>query len=166
MQWLSLKGKTKTLVTDQSLRLNVSAVLIWCWYPREVLESCWSSVYAGAQKKSVLILAKGGLCSRRDELASESEGKQAKSQMPLSSISFYVGGHQKGWPRFRMTLPRLNEPVREIPHRSAQLLVVLVDSRYSQVDSRDQLSQFPLSTPSLALPVFWVLFISCACHSD
>lgn len=56
-----------------------------------------------------------------DELASKSEGKQAKGKKVLSSVSFYVGRLQKVWPRFREGLPTSNDPVKKISHCYAQM---------------------------------------------
>ena len=64
-----------------------------------------------------LIQGKECLHHRVDELASESEGKQAKSKEP---VFFKVGCHQKAWPRFRMGLSASNNLIKKIPHRSAQ----------------------------------------------
>lgn len=46
-----------------------------------------------------------------DEL--ESEGKQAKSESFLLLGPFYVGCHQKEWPRFRVGLPTSNDPIKK-----------------------------------------------------
>lgn len=41
----------------ESMRLDVSAVSVWCWRPGRFLESYWSSVYIGIPKKRVQIPA-------------------------------------------------------------------------------------------------------------
>lgn len=41
-----------------------------------------------------------------------------------SSMSFYVGCHQKAWPRFRVGLPTSNAPIKKIPHTHTQLHVI------------------------------------------
>ena len=95
-QWLSPVGNISNLVV--STRLDVSAVLIWYWSPGGFLGNCWSPVCTGHLRK-VLKPVKESLSNRIDELASESEGKQAKSKFP-SSMYFYVG--HKVWLRFRV----------------------------------------------------------------
>ena len=65
------------------MRLDVSVVPIWCWSPREVLESFRFLVCIGILKKQALIPVKGWFISRVDGLASESEGKQAKRKKCL-----------------------------------------------------------------------------------
>ena len=67
------------------------------------------------------MLAKGFLISRIDELASDSDGKQAKKQK-FSSISFYDSCPQKEQYRFKAGLPTLKDPGKKIPHRHSQLL--------------------------------------------
>jgi hypothetical protein len=53
---------------------------------REVSWKCWSSVYNELSKKVVLILAKECSSHRRDDLASESEDKQAKIKASLFQV--------------------------------------------------------------------------------
>lgn len=68
-------GTQKNLVGVQTLRLGVvSVVPVWCWSPRGFPEGSWSSVYTGTQKKTDSTLA----AARREELASETEGEQAR----------------------------------------------------------------------------------------
>lgn len=71
--------RPRTRVTVQSIRLVVSAVPVWCWSPRVILENCQFSVACiGILKKWVLMAAEDCLSSRVDDaLASESEGNQA-----------------------------------------------------------------------------------------
>jgi hypothetical protein len=57
----------------------------------------------------------GCLNNRTDELARESEGKQAKKQTPPPSMSFYVGCHSRVWPRFRVGLPTSYDPIKKNP---------------------------------------------------
>lgn len=49
-EWLSSDQKAKASVVVELTRLDVSAVLIWHWSPRETLESCQSSIYVGTPK--------------------------------------------------------------------------------------------------------------------
>jgi hypothetical protein len=44
-----------------------------------------------------------------------------KSKFPFSTL-FYVGYHQKVWPRLRVGLPTSYDPGKKIPHSYAQLL--------------------------------------------
>ena len=77
-----------------------------------------SLIYFGILKKCVLIPVKESLSSRREKVASEGYGKHTKASF---SVSFYVGCHQKAWPRFRVGLPTSNGPIKKIPHTHAQL---------------------------------------------
>jgi hypothetical protein len=53
---LSPGEKAKEPVFIQIMRLNVLALpgCCCCWSPEGFLESCWSSVYTGVLKKSIL----------------------------------------------------------------------------------------------------------------
>ena len=83
--------------------------------------------------------AKECLSNRIDELASESEGKQAKPKKIPSSVSFYVGCYQKVWPTFKVGLLTSNDQLRK-SLTGVPAAGVLVDSRCGQVDSQDWLS--------------------------
>lgn len=50
--------------------------------------------------------------SRIDGLARGKEGKQAKSEF-LSTMSIYIGCHQKVWPRLRTGPLTSNNPVKK-----------------------------------------------------
>jgi len=78
-QWLFHCEKAENPVVVQTMRLDVPVVLNWHRSPRGSLESCWSSVYSGIPQKLVVIQVKDSFNSRIDELASKSEGKQAKA---------------------------------------------------------------------------------------
>jgi hypothetical protein len=67
-----------------------------------------------------------------DEL--ESEGKQAKSESFLLLGPFYVGCHQKEWPRFRVGLPTSNDPIKKnFLHLHPTTCLFLVNFRCSQI---------------------------------
>lgn len=82
------------------------------------MESCWFSVHVGIQKL-VLVPVKGYRRNRTDELAGQSEGKQAKTKtsifhIPLSQL------HQKLGPGFGVGLPASDDLIKEIPPMGAQ----------------------------------------------
>lgn len=83
--------------------------------------------------------AKECLSNRVDDLASESEGKRAKPKKLPSSLSFYVGCHQKVRPTFKVGLLTSNDQSRK-SLTGVPATGVLADSRCGQVDSQDWLS--------------------------
>lgn len=57
-----------------------------------------------------------------DELISENKGKQGKPTTKVfSSLTFYIGCHQKVYPKFRVGLPNLNDAIYKVFHMCAQL---------------------------------------------
>ena len=86
------------------MRLDVSVVPIWCWSPREVLESFRFLVCIGILKKQALIPVKGWFISRVDGLASENEDKQAKSKASFFHV-LNTGSQKKVYPRIQVYLP-------------------------------------------------------------
>ena len=95
------KGKTP--------RLASSGVFGLCWILKE----------------QVLRPAKECLSSRIGELASESQGKQAKKQTLPPSLSFPGGCLKKAWPTLEVGLPASTIQSGEVPHRCAQLLELI-----------------------------------------
>jgi hypothetical protein len=74
--------------------------------------------------------------NREDELASKSEGRQAKSKsflLPCPLCGPPPGGmlQIEGWS------PGSDDPIKRIPHRCAQLLGFVVDSRCGHADRCD-----------------------------
>lgn len=70
------------------MRMSVSAVVIWFWSFREVLENCQFSIYVGIPKKWFLVSVKKCVRFRTKELASESEAKLAKSKSSILPCPF------------------------------------------------------------------------------
>lgn len=75
--------KTENPILVQSVRLDTSAVPVWCWSPGGFLERFWFSAYV------VLIRAKDRLSNKIDELAIKS--KTDKNRKLPHSVSFQVG---------------------------------------------------------------------------
>lgn len=76
------------------------------------MASCCSSVYVGIPRKPFLISAKEGGSYRTDEVASESEGRQAKNRFPSSKSFCLVTRCQ--------TLPASNSLIQKTHHRCVQ----------------------------------------------
>lgn len=76
-----------------SMKLDVSAFLIWCWSPRRFLELL---VCVGSPKL-LLILAKECCSNRIDEFARWSEGSKQKGKFP-PPVTFYLAAHRRCHP--------------------------------------------------------------------
>jgi hypothetical protein len=73
------------------MRVDVSAIPVCCWKPREFLESCWFSVCAGILKELMVISIKEGLSKGQTDLPAEERAKWQKA-ISLSSV-FYLDSH-------------------------------------------------------------------------
>ena len=97
-QWLSSDEEAKNLIAAQST--HKAGCL------------SWSPFCFGILKKQILMSAKACFFSRKDELMSKSEGKQAKSKAILLPCSFPQVATRKARLRFRVDILTLNNQLR------------------------------------------------------
>lgn len=96
-QWLSYTVEAKNLGFAPFTWLDVPAILIWPWRLGGFLEGCWYLVYFGSLMKLVLISENECNINRIGDLASKSEGKQAKFSFSCPFISTRRCHQYLGW---------------------------------------------------------------------
>lgn len=122
------------------MSLDVSAIPVWCQSTGGCLESCWASVDTGIPKRWFLKSAKERHSNRRDELASKNEIEQAKTSFLLLHPLMWVATRKCVQHLRWVSLLQIIWPRKSLPGVSSSLGF---NSRWSQVDNEDWLSQFP-----------------------